>query len=689
MDTLFEESKGSKHKPIGNNYTLVFMPRHNVSVYQAGRYIKQVNIEGQFDKRLFVVDLIERHNVTKSKLADVLGISRTSVDVWLELYRAEGQKALVNSTKKGVGRKTAESRAKDIARPEGDKHAWAEKQKAGRKEAEWAKRQQQGESQLSIGLDAHAPQSSKGQAHFNDEYQAENRFAGSFIYWAMSQSYDGIMGLIHNSYGKHSTVFYLFLMMHVNKIGSIEQLKTIFKKEFGRIIGLKTLPNLPKLRSLLHEIVFANISRPVIGDYFKHQMHKGLVSIWHLFIDGHFIPYTGKEKVHKNFHTQTGEMEPGQNELFIHDMQGRIVYFDIQEGKGDMLGLIIEKSKEYAPYIGNIPPLFVADKEIWGVDKFLLLSGCRFITWEKNTDAKETAQLPDNVFSPPFKVNDKIYQVYETQKAYKNINGESITLRRLVIWNHQAGNRNVAVTNDSYEDPVSLSDAMLNRWGKSENGFKHLGERTNMHYNPLVEIESLSKNQQITNPLFYTLKKELQQLKKELEKTERSLGRKTIQTKADGSLRKNNSRNELQLRRDQLLLDIELAKSTYKACPEKIDLLQQDGHKKYKTIETEGKRIWDFTEAVFWNTRKNLIAILKEYLPDERDLIPVLEAITRCKGTVKCTKDKICVTLEPLERPKFRQAQIQFCRKLNRLDAKTDNGKQIIFEVAMGQNVQL
>jgi transposase len=684
MDTLFDESKDTKHKSIGNSYTLVLLPNHNVSVYQAGRFIKQVNIGGQFDKRLFVVDLIERHNVTKSKLAEALGISRTSVDVWQELYRAEGQKALINSTKKGVGRKAGENWSKQIARPEGDKHAWAENQKANRKDTEAEKRQQQQKSQLSIGFHTQASQLNNDQNHFNDEYEAENRFAGSFIYWAISQSTDGIMSLIHNSYGKHSTVFYLFLMMHVNKIGSIEQLKTIVKKEFGRLIGLKNLPNLPKLRSLLHEAVSANISKPVIGDYFKHQIYKGLVSLWYLFIDGHFIPYTGKEKVHKNFHTQTGEMEPGQNELFIHDMEGRIVYFDIQEGKGDMLGLIIEKSKEYAPYIGNIPPLFIADKEIWGVDKFLLLSGCRFITWEKNTDTKEAAQLPDSVFSPPFKVNGKTYQVYETQKDYKNIHGKSTTLRRLVIWNHQAGNRSVAVTNDRYEDPVSLSNAMLNRWGKSENGFKHLGDRTNMHYNPLVEIESLSENQQITNPLLYELKKQLQQLKKDLDKTERDLGRKTIQIKGDGSLRKNNSRQQLQIERDRLAMEIELVKSTYKACPEKIDLLQQDDHKKYKVIETEGKRIWDFTEAVFWNTRKKLIAVLKEYLPDERDLIPVLEAITKCKGTVKCTKDTIRVTLEPLDRPKFKQAQIQFCRKLNGMDAKLYNGKLIIFDIETG-----
>jgi hypothetical protein len=43
--------------------------------------------------------------------------------------------------------------------------------------------------------------------------------------------------------------------------------------------------------------------------------------------------------------------------------------------------------------------------------------------------------------------------------------------------------------------------------------------------------------------------------------------------------------------------------------------MQQKDYKKYKVIETEGKRIWDFTEAVFWNTRKKLIAwILRSML---------------------------------------------------------------------------
>ena len=219
MNTLFNESKDTKPKPIGNNYSLVFLSGHNVAVYQAGRFLKQANIYDQFDKRLFVIDLIERHGVTKSKLADVLGISRTSVDVWLELYRSEGQKALINSTKKGVGKKKRNSQEKEIVRPEGDKHSLAKKHKEERKNEETEKRQQLEKCQLTINPDNEKPRANKDIEHFNDEFEEENRYAGSFVYWGVSQANDDIMSLIHTSYGKYSTVFYLFLMMHVNKIG--------------------------------------------------------------------------------------------------------------------------------------------------------------------------------------------------------------------------------------------------------------------------------------------------------------------------------------------------------------------------------------------------------------------------------------------------------------------------------------
>ncbi len=675
MNTIFPDPKDTSFIFIGNNYSIKFLSKFKVAVYHYGSFFKEVEIFEQYEKRLFVIDLIERHGVTKTKLAYALNISRQSIDNWLEIYKSSGQLALVNSSKK--------KKKREISRPIGNKNAQLKELRDERTKLKQDINKKNAEKELNIDFDQKQATEYSDTEHFNSNFkEEENRYAGSFIYWPIFQKDYDLMSLIFTKFQKYSTVFYLFLMMHINRIPSVEQLKVVFKSEFGRLIGAKKLLSAPKIWAKIHGIVELKISGKLINDFFKNQIYKGMVSLWYLFIDGHFVPYTGKETVKMNYHTQTDKMEPGQNEIFIHDIEGRIVYFDLQEGKGNMLGVIKEKSKEYSDYLGNISPLFVADKEIWGVEKFLSLNeSARFITWEKNTRKEERDEIDIKLFSEPFFVHGNAYQVYETYKTYKNASGQKIKLRQLIIYNHNTKKRGIAVSNDIYEDALSLSFAMLNRWGKSENGFKHYGERTKIHYNPVYEIERLSADQSIPNPEYKNLQNEMKNLKKNLGKTEQELGRKEIKTNKDGSIRKSNVRDRLQHNRVVLLEQIENQKIKLSNCSQRVDISKVKPDKKFKIIEIEGKKIWDFSGAVFWNSRKKLIKILKEFLPNERDLIPVLEAITKCKGIIKSNKDTMVITLEPLERPQFRQAQIQFCRKLNNMNATFDNGKLILFDV--------
>ncbi len=587
-----------------------------------------------------IVDLVEEYGASKMKLSKALGVSRTSIDTWIKVYRQYGTAGLVNSTKKGVGRKKASN-----VRPEGNKFKAIEKKN---KEQRLLLEKQKLKIHFS---EPELTQQTETQDHFNKEQGfIENRYAGSFLYWTTMQHQFKFMQSVESILGKYSTVIYLFVMMHVNQIGSIEQFKIVFKNEFGCLLGLPKLFSAPRLWKIIHEAVALKKSLALRKHFFHYQIRNGLVSLWHLFIDGHFIPYTGKEKTHKNFHTQRAMMQPGQNEIFIHDMQGRIVYFDLQEGKGNMLEVIKEQSKTIASYLNNIPPLFVADKEIWGVDNFLSLQDCRFITWEKNTNTKQTGSIDASMFSKPFALNDTEYQVYETSKVYKNIKGNSITLRRIVIWNTKTGSRPVAVTSDKYEDTLTLAKAMLNRWGKSENSFKHMGTRTKMHYNPVINISRDSQNQDILNPEFIKLGNELSKLKRQLSRTEREIGQKPITLKKKGGIRKNQSRDNLLKQQNELHLQVQEAKAKLKKCTQRVDCSSIEGKRQFKVIETEGKNLWDISETIMWNSRKYLSNMLKEYLPNKRDLLPVLDAITSSKGKVKITKDAVIVVLEALER---------------------------------------
>lgn len=323
----------------------------------------------------------------------------------------------------------------------------------------------------------------------------------------------------------------------------------------------------------------------------------------------------------------------------------------------------------------------MADKEIWGVDKFLSLQDCRFITWEKNTNVEETGSIDSGLFSEPFELNNTEYQVYETSKVYKDIKGSSIELRRIVIWNKKTGKRPVAVALDEYEDTLTLAKAMLNRWGKSENSFKHMGNRTKMHYNPVIKISQDSQNQEIANPQYIKLNKELSSLKRQLFTTERKIGQKPITQNKDGSIRKNISRDDLLAQQSKLQSQIQEKKAKLEECPQRVDSSSIEGKKQFKVIDTEAKNLWDISETIMWNGRKYLSKLLEEYLPNERDLLPVLDAITSSKGKVKMTKDAVIVVLEALERKQFYQAQLQLCRKLNQMNVKFSNQKTLFFDV--------
>ena len=91
--------------------------------------------------------------------------------------------------------------------------------------------------------------------------------------------------------------------------------------------------------------------------------------------------------------------------------------------------------------------------------------------------------------------------------------------------------------------------------------------------------------------------------------------------------------------------------------------------------------LWNIAEVLVWNSRKEMEKILNEFIPNQRDRLPVLDAITKCKSRIKSTKHNIIVQFEPLERPAFFQAQKEFVNKMNLKNGNLFNQKKLHFEV--------
>ncbi len=679
-----QQTTSSERLSIGKGYAIEWNTATILTVYRYGVPYKTTQINAGIDRRRLAVELVLECGVSKRQLAEALHASRQSIDNWLETFRKAGFEGLLTSTK------TRSSTTGPSQRPTGNKARQLEA--AHKQQREEAHRQQlciefaQAEAEKKECGD----ESEHAEA-FNETYEfQENRYAGGFLYWGIFQHRFGVMELCDSFYGKFSTVVYLFAMMLVHRIQSVEQLKTVFKREFGRLLGLKQLWSKPLLWNLIHSACALKRSLGFVQGFFHRQARKGVVAVDWLYVDGHFVPYYGQERVHQGYYTQRAQMMPGQTEMYVHDVCGQIVYAEIQEGKGDLKEMMHRMSEEWAAYIGGRPPFIIVDREGWGVQHFLSLSlkGYRYVTWEKFSEAEKLAAIPEEAFGPAFTMHETLYQTYEEQKVYRDTTGQSVTLRRIVIWNTQTDHRVACVTpNEVQEDRITVACAMLGRWGCSENSFKHMGTRWNMHYNPVIDASQDSEQQDIVNPEYRNGQQTLKRLKTRLARCERDLGKLPLTTKKDGSLRTSKKRDRLQQERIGIKEQIAEVAMTLKACPERLTLpieeeeTNPDSAQRFKVLDREGKNLWNVAQALVWNSRKQLLDLVSMSLPNIRDQIPLLEAMTQGRGWVRSTPEAIEVRLESLETPRFHATQIQLCRALNDMEIRFSNGKRLLYDV--------
>jgi hypothetical protein len=205
-----------------------------------------------------------------------------------------------------------------------------------------------------------------------------------------------------------------------------------------------------------------------------------------------------------------------------------------------------------------------------------------------------------------------------------------------------------------------------------------------MHYNPVVDASKESDDQEIANPDYKNIKKEVKQLKNELAKCGAELGRIPVTTKKDGSVRKSKKRDRLEQKRVEVKEKLAATEQKAKSCPERVKLDELKPGKKFKVLDTEGKNLWNLAETLVWNSRKELVEMFGKFLQNPRDLIPVLDATTKSRGWVRSTKEAVEVRLDPLDTPRFKAAQIQLCRTFNEKNIRLKNGKRLLYDV--GEN---
>jgi hypothetical protein len=222
---------------------------------------------------------------------------------------------------------------------------------------------------------------------------------------------------------------------------------------------------------------------------------------------------------------------------------------------------------------------------------------------------------------------------------------------------------------------------ILNRWGASENTFKHIESKHPFAYRPGFKLVK-SQNQTVVNPEIKAIDKEIKSYQKQYQKKCRQLADKEKKLNSNGQTRKNDTYTRIKDEIRQIKHEIDALKQQKKTLPERIDVEGLQDYNSFKEHDNEGKNIFDFATALVWNARKKGVELLSGYYPFKNDLVDLFYAIINCHGQVSVNEKEIKVILEPLEQSSRRSAQIEFCKRLTQLGAKTPGKKDMIIQVA-------
>lgn len=675
MSTLFPADKNKDLIAIGNGFGLKKIGDDRVEFYHFEKLQKVVPRKPQIDFRLFVIDLARSYALKKNKIAEALGISRQSIDNWLDIYHQYGISGLENSPRTPTGNK---ARALEFQRMQ-------EREKQERTEFHF---------NFSFDQQGDEKQVEQEEAPFQREHPwQKSRYAGIFVHQVTLMSTWQWFKFTIGYFGERYKLFQVFLLMVCRNIGSIEQTKHIRKDEARVILGLPQFPGKDKLWEWFYQATGDCLSPRLLKDFFCFQIRRGIVNLWFWFIDGHRLGYTGKNKVHHTYNTQRQMPEPGRTNMVVCDLQGNVVDFEIQEGKGDLKSFVLNLDDRWEDEIGK-NPVKVFDREGDGNSFFssMVRKENPFVTWEKHSDSKKLDAMPAQLFSISFEVNEKEYGVFEDEKKYTceyetgEKTGEKqvhrFSLRRIYLWNKSTDKRTSGLAYTPH-DELSTQDcafAILNRWGASENTFKHLQTRHPYNYQPGYLFRE-SDNQSIANPLLKDKQKLIRQLKTETNKLYKQMGTAKEGLTKEGTPRQNSIKERLKTQIGENELMIKKLQQEVKSLPERIELSSLDGNQSFKVIDNEGKNLFDFVTSAVWNSRKQVIEWLRPYYTNKNEIVDLFYAITQCQGWIKTTRSSVTVRIEPLQQASRRAAQEQLCRKLTSLGVQTPTGKFMILEM--------
>jgi len=647
-------------------------------------------------KRVIVVQLTLM-GVGKVQIARAFDVHRSSIYFWKETYEEGGIEALV-SLEKGPERKLTEA-VKDYIyalhenlkgeRKFRKKIAEEVKKLYGVEVSREGIRRAVNERKESDQL---RPAGDEGEPVFGSEEPelVEKpivvKHGGALVALPLLQKYgveevlvDGVISR-QGRYGFKECMLSLLLLLGARLLKVAENIKHYDDEMMGGLIGRRRLPSLKTVRRVMAE---ANGQIGGTVEWMKTAYALRCLQGWGyegaFYIDGHFMLYTGGERILYGYNPQRRLAERGRTAYVVNTASGRPIYEVLSDGFDDfkaniekIVDFLIEKA-------GVERPVVIFDRGGFGWESFERIEGkADFICWYDGKVAIPQAGKWKEV-QVPHESNtygEVQYVKHEWKQRVIEPGDESGRGYRRMVFIKKGRKVSPAITNMKEASGREVLLMLTRRWAAQENVFKELvidgldkihSYGKDEYEKEYFEGEGIDAKRMMENPEHRKLHQEKRKLQN---KRDLTLGRIALREKESGkTIKATNKQKERLDGIEERLKDIVERLAYLPKEVLRIDYIKDNG---LMRLSNEKKKYFDLLNLVAYNLRQDMVEIAGPIYRNNRDVHQLVLKILRLTTTVEYGGRHTKVVFAQQLRGKAGEALKEICRQATSIGHKTE-----------------
>lgn len=398
------------------------------------------------------------------------------------------------------------------------------------------------------------------------------------------------------------------------------------------------------------------------------------------YVDGHFMPYYGEAPTLYGYNTQRRLAMPGREYISVHDEAGVPIYAAL--------------SDEYRKFQYYLEQIDARVRAIYGLGEKQILevfdrggyckefcvqidARIRFICWR--SDAREVPPIEAKqwkevlVSLQPNEYGQLKEKRFEAWERRRTLDGGEKQGRFREIWIKSGKKVSPALSNDFSRSLEELVAALVQRWGKQENGFKELkahgidrihSYRKESYCQDFLYARGLEQPQEgvcheIGNPKIRELNKALSGLRRQKNRLDQRVA------KAQGGKKKQQLPRQLKMKVAGVSRRIATLVRKREELPRKVLMMDRIEEERIVRLCDSKKLFFDWLKMNAIWARKVLVDVVKPYYKDLRDVNKFVGWLLSSRTYLTRQADTLLVEFPPHRSKSIRAALGALCAFLN------------------------